>query len=87
MFGDVSFENIQMLLINFHAGFDFKNFLFCGLIFNPCDPTELKPPIIMFTIAKLSQHDVNCAAIVRKKDVMWYAKLYEFVGYESEDKR
>lgn len=80
MLGDVSFENIQMPLVNFHTGFDFKNFLFCGLIFNPCDPTKLKPSIIVFTVTKLSQHDVNCATIVRKEDIMGNAKLYEFIS-------
>lgn len=76
-----------MLLIKFHGGLYFKNFLFCGLILNPCDPTELKPSVIVFTITKLSQHDVNCAAIVRKEDIMGNTKLNEFVSDKSEYKR
>lgn len=87
MLGDVSFENIQKSLVNFHIGFDFENFLFCGLILDTCDSTELKPSIIVFTITKFSQHYVNCAPIIRKKHIMRNAKLNKFVSDESKHKR
>lgn len=76
-----------MFFIDLHTWLYFEYLLLFCLKVYPSNSTEFKPPIIMFTITVFSQHNVNCAPIIRKQNIMRNTKLNQFVSNKTKYKR